>query len=102
MRYKNDGRGRLGGRKKGQPNKTTTDLRNFIKCLLEDSTEQIKSDLAELEPKERLAILEKLMSYVIPKMQTISADVTTRAEEDRTEDEIKAELEKLRRLSDGE
>jgi hypothetical protein len=42
------------------------------------------------------------MSYVIPKMQTISADVTTRAEEDRTEDEIKAELEKLRRLSDGE
>ena len=63
----NDGRGRLGGREKGTPNKITADLREMIKQLVEENIEQIREDLATLEPLERLKFLEKLMSYVVPK-----------------------------------
>ena len=63
----NDGRGRLGGREKGTPNKITADLRVMIKQLVAENIEQIREDLASLEPQERLKFLEKLMSYVVPK-----------------------------------
>lgn len=74
-RQKNDGKGRLGGRQKGTPNKVTADLRCWLSDLIDENRRQIVKDLKGLEPKERLLIFEKLMQYVIPKQQAVKADV---------------------------
>ena len=36
-RQKNDGKGRIGGRAKGTPNKVTASLREFIKKMIDDN-----------------------------------------------------------------
>ena len=62
------------GRKKGVPNKATGDLKAWVSKLLDDNRETILKDLARIEPLERLAILEKLMKYVMPTQQSISVE----------------------------
>lgn len=54
------------GRKKGTPNKMTKELRSVLKDL-----EVLKEKLDELETKERLEVLIKLMPYALPKVETI-------------------------------
>lgn len=66
-RQKNDGRGRLGGRAAGTPNKVSGTLREWLTSLIDKNRAQIEKDLQDLEPKERLQMMEKLMQYVIPK-----------------------------------
>lgn len=66
-RLKNDGRGRLGGRAAGTPNKVSGTLREWLTSLIDKNRAQIEKDLQDLEPKERLQMMEKLMQYVIPK-----------------------------------
>lgn len=74
-RTKNDGKGRLGGRQKGTPNKVTASVKEWISKVINKNRRQMERDLKELEPKERLMMLEKLMAYVIPKQQAVTADV---------------------------
>jgi hypothetical protein len=74
------GTSKTGGRRKGTPNKTTTDLRTWISGLLDNNREQLEVDLGALEPKDRLVILEKLMQYVIPKQQSVSIEAQIQAE----------------------
>lgn len=66
-RQRNDGRGRLGGRQKGTPNRVTATLKEWLADLLDRNRERIEEDLEALEPRDRLAMLERLMGYVIPK-----------------------------------
>lgn len=74
-RQKNDGRGRMGGRQKGTPNKVTASVREWLAALIDKNRRQIEKDLKALEPKERLQVLERLMQYVVPKQQAMSAKV---------------------------
>ena len=46
-------------------------MREWLSLLIDENREQIKKDLATLEPKDRLQILEKFMQYTVPKMQNI-------------------------------
>ncbi|MDE6236470.1 MAG: hypothetical protein K2M45_01225 [Muribaculaceae bacterium] len=55
-----------GGRKKGTPNKVSGTLREFISALIDESRDSIKEDLQALQPRERLAFLEKMMKFVLP------------------------------------
>jgi predicted ATP-grasp superfamily ATP-dependent carboligase len=71
---------KTGGRGKGTPNKVTADLRTWVSELLDNSREQLETDLGTLEPKDRLVILEKLMQYVIPKQQSVSVEAQIQAE----------------------
>lgn len=66
-RQKNDGKGRLGGRAAGTPNKVSGTLKEWLTSLIDKNRAQIEKDLQDLEPKERLQMMEKLMQYVIPK-----------------------------------
>lgn len=75
-RQKNDGKGRLGGRTKGTPNKVTKTAREWLTALVDKNRRQIERDLKQLEPKERLLILEKLLQYVIPKKQAVNTSVS--------------------------
>ena len=63
------------GRPKGTPNKITADMRGWLTAVIDKNRKQTEKDLKRLEPKDRLQILEKLMQYVIPKQQAVSADI---------------------------
>ena len=70
------GNPKTGGRQAGTPNKITGTLKEFVVNLVDDNREQIVKDLKTLKPKERLAVLERMMQYVLPKQQAVSADVS--------------------------
>ena len=67
---------KTGGRQKGSPNKVTSAVKECISKMLTDYTnsDTFLKDFAELEPKERLMIAEKLMNYVVPKMQSVAVE----------------------------
>lgn len=73
------GHAKAGGRKAGTPNKTTAFTKSIINDLLTSYTESglMAKDFKDLEPKDRLAIAEKLMQYSIPKMQSTAVDLNT-------------------------
>jgi hypothetical protein len=62
---------KLGGRKKGTPNKNTAPIKAKVSQLLSEySLEQMKSDLDSISPSERLKIVSGLIGFVLPKKQT--------------------------------
>lgn len=73
---------KTGGRKAGTPNKVTGTLKEFIADLIDSNREQIEKDLKRLAPKDRLHILEKFVQYVIPKTQSMQADINGNAFEE--------------------
>ena len=62
MRYK------TGGRQKGTCNKTTKDLREKIKEVVDMELQNIEAILGKLTEKERTDLLAKLLPFVLPKM----------------------------------
>ncbi len=58
------------GRPKGKPNKVTGTVKDFSTSLVDENREQIRKDLAMLEPKDRLSFIERLLQYIIPKMES--------------------------------
>lgn len=63
---------KFGGRKKGTPNIMTSELRNILKSILLNRLESMEEHLENLDSKEQLELLVKLMPYVFPKVHTIS------------------------------
>ena len=75
MGFKKGQSGNPKGRPKGKPNKATGTLREFIADLIDENRDQIRTDIAGLEPKERLQMLERMMQYVLPKMESTKTDI---------------------------
>ncbi len=74
--------GLRGGRKKGQRNKDTRLIRFRYEQLMEHySIDQMKADLMQLEPHERLRIMTGLLDFFMPKLNrtdhTMSKDNET-------------------------
>jgi hypothetical protein len=69
---------KAGGRVKGTPNKISSEVRKMIAGVVSDyySSKQFQDDLSELEPRDRVLAVEKLTSYVTPKLQSTTLDVT--------------------------
>jgi hypothetical protein len=67
---------RQNGRTPGTQNKTTKEIRETFKNLLENNLELIQEDLNELEPKDRLMFILKLTSFVIPTLRSIEVKET--------------------------
>ena len=61
---------KTGGRQKGTPNKVTATIRNWIVELINNNRKVIETDFSQLEPKERMVMLEKLLPYIMPKVQS--------------------------------
>jgi hypothetical protein len=62
------------GRPKGTPNKTTAELRELVTNLFESKYEDFKTALDELEPKEKVTAMLKLMEFVLPKQKEVKLD----------------------------
>ena len=63
---------KFGGRQKGTPNKLTKELRSILKDVLYEEIDRLPERLDELETKDRLELLVKLMPFVFPKVQSVS------------------------------
>jgi hypothetical protein len=61
-------RAKTGGRKKGSVNRTTKDLREKIKEIVDSELQNIETILGKLTEKERTDLLAKLLPFVLPKM----------------------------------
>ena len=89
-RKKNDGRGRMGGRAVGTPNKTTTAVKTAISQIVSDYLSPTKGktrhtlvkDLESMQPSERAKLMTGLASYIIPKQQAMTIEDQTRVELD--------------------
>ena len=55
---------------------------------------KLHEDFELLEPKERITVAEKLMQYVMPKMQSTSVNVSADDESRKTLEETLIELSK--------
>lgn len=74
-RHKNDGKGRLGGRQAGTPNKATATTREWIQALLDENQQSIREDLKKMSAKDRVNALLSLIPYVTPKQMATAASV---------------------------
>jgi len=64
---------KTGGREAGTQNKITSELRKTLKHIVDDELQILQNNINELEPKQRIDLLIKLLPYVMPKVQTVSA-----------------------------
>lgn len=91
-RQKNDGRGRIGGRAVGTPNKTTGAVKTAISEIVGEylSNEgqgkkkrfSLLTDLESMQPTDRAKLMTGLASYIIPKQQALSVEDQARIEFD--------------------
>ena len=74
-------RRKTGGRQKGSVNKVTAMTKAVISDLLSDYQESglMGTDFLALEPKDRFQCAEKMMQYIMPKMQSTSVDFNNKA-----------------------
>lgn len=49
----------------------TASLRDFVQLLIDDNRAQIYEDIKSLPPKERLAVMVRLLDFTLPKIATI-------------------------------
>jgi hypothetical protein len=94
MAQKRGQTGNPNGRPLGTPNKVTTEIKTWLSGLLDKNRRQIESDLKQLEPKDRLVILERLMQYTVPKMQAMQAQIDINRLSDEQLDMVINELVK--------
>jgi hypothetical protein len=59
---------KTGGRIAGTENKTTKEIRAVLKEVINYELLNIESLLCELQPKEHLELVIKLMPFVLPKL----------------------------------
>jgi len=79
-RARNDGRGRLGGRAKGTPNKTTSTVKEWLTQLVDANRKQIEKGLKTMDPVERVKLFGQLLNYIVPKQQAVSVEASIQAE----------------------
>ncbi len=65
---------KFGGRTKGTKNKITSNVKLALMALLEKEIEQLPMILEQLEPKQRIEILIKIMPYLIPKAESENSE----------------------------
>ena len=69
---------KYGGRAAGTPNRVTGAVRASIAKMLDGyfGSEQFMEDIAALEPRDRVAAMEKFTAYIAPKLQSATLDMS--------------------------
>jgi hypothetical protein len=68
---------KTGGRVAGTPNKITIELRKTLKGIVASELEALPGALEQLEPKDRLEMLVKLLAFCMPKVGSIQGAYDT-------------------------
>jgi hypothetical protein len=63
---------KTGGRQKGTANKVTKDLRQLLKDVVVGELNNIDNLLPQVEPKDRLELLVKLLPYTLPRYEQVA------------------------------
>lgn len=73
---------KTGGRQKGTPNKTTKKVRDAISDVVNNyfNSDKFEKDIEKLDPKDRVSAIEKLASYVIPKLQSVNLEADAKVD----------------------
>lgn len=68
---------KTGGRRAGTPNKTTAINKQVISELIANynGSGLLLEDFMALEPRDRLMVFEKMLQYIMPKMQATAIQV---------------------------
>lgn len=101
------------GRPKGTPNKTTTEMKDWVIGVVGNSQKQFEKDLKKADPEKRMAMIEKLLAFCIPKQQSISVEAQISHEyaelekllekcPDEVIDRIAEKVEQLNKLNNGQ
>ena len=85
------------GRPKGKPNRITADLREYLKQLLNDNLDQFSKDFEQLEPKDRLIIMERLLGYILPKLSNVAINEEPEGKPQKTKEDFLKAIENARR-----
>jgi hypothetical protein len=68
---------KTGGRVAGTPNRVTSELRKTLKGIIASELESLPTTFEQLQPKERLDLLVKLLPFCMPKVNQISGSYDT-------------------------
>jgi hypothetical protein len=89
------GHKKLGGRKAGEPNKSTKEIRDLLKAFLEKEIELLPQAFSLIKgPEKRLELLVKILPFVIPRAQEISLEMLSDYKLDFLVETLKNEKER--------
>lgn len=73
---------KTGGRQKGTPNKATKKVRDAISDVVNNyfNSDKFEKDIEKLDAKDRVSAIEKLASYVIPKLQSVNLEADAKVD----------------------
>ncbi len=54
------------GRPKGKPNRSTDELRTLLHDFIDSNMESLQQNFDQLEPKDRLNFIERLLKHILP------------------------------------
>lgn len=99
---------KTGGRQAGTPNKVTGTVKEWIASIIDGNRGQFEKDLKTLDSGERVRVISNLLPFVVPKLQSASAEELLEAEYKKLEelldtapDEVVKEIAKrVNRLKD--
>jgi len=78
---------KTGGRRPGSKNVVQSDVKTWIRMLIDGNRDKFEKDLESIDAGQRLVIMERLFRYITPTMASV--DVQT---------QIKSEYEQLEAL----
>lgn len=67
---------KTGGRKAGTPNKTTLEMRGFMQSFLGEKFEKLDEVFEQLEPKDKMSAIIKMLPYLLPKQMQMDLTAT--------------------------
>ena len=68
------------GRRKGSQNKINGKTREIFQLIVEANHEQLKEDIASLEPRDRVRAIIDLTQYFLPKMSVAQVEANVQSE----------------------
>ena len=87
---------KTGGRSKGTPNKATAQMRDLVGLFVERNFSQVQACFDQLDPRDKILVIERMMRYVMPTYQAIH--VTQDEPPKQVVDLTGIELETLQKL----
>jgi len=76
MAFKKGESGNPNGRPKGSKDKATAAIRQKIEIFLNQKIEEIEQIWQELEAKDKLTFLSKLLEYTVPKLRSQELNIS--------------------------